>query len=55
MVEIHPHPEQALSDGAQSLTLGQFAELMRDVLGGAAPPTSTQAVAGPRESLFSSG
>jgi chorismate mutase/prephenate dehydratase len=55
MVEIHPHPEQALSDGAQSLTLGQFAELMRDVLGGAAPPTSTQAVAGPTEWLFSSG
>jgi len=28
---------------------------MRDVLGGAAPPTSTQAVAGPTEWLFSSG
>jgi chorismate mutase/prephenate dehydratase len=28
MVEIHPNPDSALSDGAQSLTLDQFAELM---------------------------
>jgi chorismate mutase/prephenate dehydratase len=31
MVEIHPEPEKALSDGAQSLTLGDFAALMRRV------------------------
>lgn len=28
MVEVHPTPEQALSDGAQSLTLEMFAEMM---------------------------
>jgi 3-deoxy-7-phosphoheptulonate synthase len=27
MVEVHPHPEDALSDGEQSLTLDQFDEL----------------------------
>lgn len=31
IVEVHPHPEKALSDGAQSLTLDQFAELMRQL------------------------
>jgi 3-deoxy-7-phosphoheptulonate synthase len=29
MIEVHPHPERALSDGAQSLTPEQFTELMR--------------------------
>jgi 3-deoxy-7-phosphoheptulonate synthase len=29
VVEIHPHPEQALCDGAQALTPELFAELMR--------------------------
>ena len=29
MVEVHPDPEAALSDGEQSLTLDMFAELMR--------------------------
>ncbi len=28
IVEVHPHPDKALSDGAQSLTPGQFEELM---------------------------
>ena len=28
MVEIHPDPDSALSDGPQSLTLGQFGDLM---------------------------
>lgn len=28
MVEVHPHPEQALSDGAQSLNPGEFLSLM---------------------------
>ncbi|NUL81266.1 MAG: 3-deoxy-7-phosphoheptulonate synthase [Armatimonadetes bacterium] len=28
MIEMHPHPEKALSDGAQSLTPTAFAELM---------------------------
>jgi 3-deoxy-7-phosphoheptulonate synthase len=27
MVEVHPHPEDALSDGEQSLTLAQFGDL----------------------------
>jgi 3-deoxy-7-phosphoheptulonate synthase len=30
MVEVHPHPDRALSDGAQSLYPEQFAELMRE-------------------------
>jgi 3-deoxy-7-phosphoheptulonate synthase len=28
IVEVHPRPEEALSDGAQSLTFDNFAELM---------------------------
>lgn len=31
IVEVHPHPEQALSDGAQSLKPEKFAMLMRDL------------------------
>src|SRR6058998_1182514 len=31
MVEVHPDPEAALSDGAQSLFPDQFAQLMREV------------------------
>jgi len=31
MIEIHPHPEQALSDGAQSLKPERFAALMREL------------------------
>jgi 3-deoxy-7-phosphoheptulonate synthase len=31
MIEVHPSPEQALSDGAQSLTLEMFAEMMRKI------------------------
>ncbi len=31
MVEIHPDPERAWSDGAQSLTFPQFAAMMRDL------------------------
>ncbi len=29
MIEVHPHPEQAFSDGAQSLKPARFAELMK--------------------------
>ena len=29
MIEVHPCPERALSDGAQSLTLDEFARLMK--------------------------
>jgi 3-deoxy-7-phosphoheptulonate synthase len=29
IIEVHPHPEKALSDGHQSLTPAEFAELMR--------------------------
>jgi 3-deoxy-7-phosphoheptulonate synthase len=28
MIEAHPNPDHALSDGAQSLTFDQFADLM---------------------------
>ena len=28
IIEVHPHPEEAMSDGAQSLRPGQFRELM---------------------------
>ena len=31
IVEVHPHPEQALSDGAQSLTLGHFHDLLKQL------------------------
>ncbi len=31
MVEVHPHPEEALSDGAQSLRPERFAELVAEV------------------------
>jgi len=31
IVEVHPHPDQALSDGAQSLFPDQFTQLMREV------------------------
>ncbi len=31
IVEVHPHPEKALSDGHQSLTPAEFAELMSQV------------------------
>src|SRR5256712_14193805 len=33
MVEVHPSPDKALSDGAQSLFPDQFAQLMREVKG----------------------
>jgi 3-deoxy-7-phosphoheptulonate synthase len=31
IVEVHPQPEKAVSDGAQSLTLDQFAAMMQDL------------------------
>lgn len=31
LVEVHPAPEKALSDGGQSLTLGQFRAMMREL------------------------
>jgi len=31
MVEVHPDPDRALSDGAQSLTIPMFAELMAEI------------------------
>jgi len=31
VVEVHPCPEKAASDGAQSLTLESFAEMMRSL------------------------
>jgi 3-deoxy-7-phosphoheptulonate synthase len=29
IIEVHPCPERALSDGAQSLNLDEFAKLMK--------------------------
>ena len=31
MVEVHPNPDQALSDGPQSLTFNQFDKLLIDL------------------------
>ena len=31
LLEVHPHPEKAVSDGAQSLTLDQFSALMQQL------------------------
>ena len=31
IVEVHPAPEKAISDGAQSLDLPQFGKMMRDL------------------------
>jgi 3-deoxy-7-phosphoheptulonate synthase len=31
IVEVHPSPEQALSDGNQSLTFGEFRRMMHDL------------------------
>ena len=31
IVEVHPDPDHAVSDGAQTLTPGQFAEMMKQV------------------------
>jgi 3-deoxy-7-phosphoheptulonate synthase len=31
LVEVHPAPDRALSDGAQSLDPGQFAELVSEL------------------------
>ena len=31
LVEVHPHPEKAKSDGAQSLYLPQFQQMMKDL------------------------
>ncbi len=33
MIEVHPNPQEALSDGPQSLTPGQFQELSKDLKG----------------------
>lgn len=31
MIEVHPNPQKALSDGPQSLSFGQFKNLMERV------------------------
>lgn len=31
MIEVHPNPEEALSDGAQSLTIEQYKELFHEI------------------------
>jgi len=37
LIEVHPDPDHALSDGDQSLTFGEFRSLM-DGLSAVAPP-----------------
>ena len=32
IIEVHPHPEEALSDGGQSLRPEKFADMVRQVL-----------------------
>ena len=39
MIDIHPDPENALSEGPQSLTFDEFADLLRQVYQGTHPPT----------------
>ena len=41
IVEVHPHPDHALSDGAQSLTPAHFTEMM-NTLRQVAPPLGRQ-------------
>ncbi|MBC7544317.1 MAG: 3-deoxy-7-phosphoheptulonate synthase [Candidatus Sericytochromatia bacterium] len=48
MVEVHPRPEEAWSDGPQSLTLELFAELMRDLRALEASLNSNKAIAAAR-------
>ena len=31
IVEVHPHPEKAIKDGAQSVTIPAFEKLMREL------------------------
>lgn len=33
LIEVHPNPEEALSDGPQSLDPGQFRELIKELKG----------------------
>jgi len=44
IIEVHPNPEEALSDGRQSLTLGSFEELMGELRGVAGAVGRTVAV-----------
>jgi 3-deoxy-7-phosphoheptulonate synthase len=37
MIEVHPEPDRALSDGAQSLTFAQFTQLLESLRGLATP------------------
>jgi 3-deoxy-7-phosphoheptulonate synthase len=31
LIEVHPTPEKAISDGAQSLTISQFGAMMQEL------------------------
>jgi 3-deoxy-7-phosphoheptulonate synthase len=48
IIEVHPNPDAALSDGAQSITPATFAELMRDLVGVLALEGRTLAYPGAR-------
>ena len=40
IVEVHPTPDTALSDGAQSLDVAEFARLVLQIRGGVAAAVS---------------
>ncbi|TMC50985.1 MAG: 3-deoxy-7-phosphoheptulonate synthase [Chloroflexi bacterium] len=46
LIEVHPDPDEALSDGPQSLTLDQFSELMDELRAVAPAVRRTMAAAG---------
>ncbi|MDR2500979.1 MAG: 3-deoxy-7-phosphoheptulonate synthase [Treponema sp.] len=53
-VEVHPHPDKALSDGPQSLYPSQFERLMRDI-GALAPVVGKELFRAPRPYLQDGG
>lgn len=54
MVEVHPNPEEALSDGAQSLTTEEFQEMMWEIRGldEAVRMVATSVVSGSRAACY---
>ncbi len=50
MIEVHPHPEKALSDGPQSLLPEQFDKLMKDIE--ALSPVINKEIERPRRKSF---
>jgi 3-deoxy-7-phosphoheptulonate synthase len=53
MVEVHPDPDRALSDGDQSLTLAEFRQLMDEI--GPVAEAVGRSLAAPRQGLRQTG